>query len=91
MNKPADGNPTPPSGCLQIRLLFKLRYIAEAEIGKNRHRFRHADHALQFLVIDNTNPADTDALGSGGQPKILNGATGAVQICCAHRRAAKYR
>lgn len=85
MNQPSDWDPAPPPGRFQIGLLFKLGHVAEAKIGKDRHGLRHPDHSLQLLVIQNTHPADADAFGPGGQPQILNGATGAVQVRGAHR------
>ncbi len=41
-------------------------------------------------MIQNTDPTDADTLGPGGQPEILNGAAGTIQICCTHCGAAEY-
>ena len=42
-------------------------------------------------MIQDTDPADTDPLRPGGQPEILNGATGAIQIRGSHRGAPEHR
>lgn len=40
-------------------------------------------------MIHNADPSNSDAFRSRGQPEILNGATGAVQVCLSHRGTAQ--
>jgi hypothetical protein len=40
-------------------------------------------------MIHNADPSNSDAFRSRGQPEVLNGATGAVQVCLSHRGTAQ--
>jgi hypothetical protein len=89
MDQSIDRNSAPPPGSFQIRLPLELGHISQTEIRKNGDRFGHPDHSLQRHMIQNTDPSDTDPLGPGGQPKILNGTARAVQVRRAYRGAAE--
>src|SRR6185295_7416344 len=41
-------------------------------------------------MVENTDPSNPDALRSSGQPEILNGTTGAIDIRIAHGGAPQY-
>ncbi len=86
MNQPTNRNPLPPACGFKVRPRFKAGHISKAKIGQHRHRLGDADHPLQCLVVQNTDPADTDAFGTSRQPEILNGTARAIQIRLAHGR-----
>src|SRR6185437_7012156 len=83
-------NPFTPSGSFQIGSCRKARYIAETKIGQYFDRLGHSQHLFQGTVIENADPSHSDAFRTCGQPEVLNGATGTIEVRVAHRSTTQH-
>src|SRR6185437_11305579 len=83
-------NPFTPSGSFQIGSRRKVRYIPQTKIGQYFDRLGHSQHPFQGTVIQDADPSHSDAFRTCGQPEVLNGATGAIEIRVTHRGAAQH-
>ena len=69
-----------PAGLFQFRLVVEMADVADAQVGDGHDLGRHAERLLQFRLVEDAHPADTQPLGAGGQPQVLHGAHAAIQI-----------
>jgi len=90
VNELVNRNPGSPSCRLQVRLLRKVGNVAETEIRQHFDWPGDTEHLFQCSVVQDADPSNPDTFRSCGQPEILDGATGAIQIRISYRGTAQY-
>lgn len=68
----------------------EFRNKTNAKIRHNYDMLRYGKDFPQILLFKNADPADADSLGPRGEPKVLHGANGAIEIRISLVRATEY-
>src|SRR5215212_4161023 len=80
MDQPGEILAALPVRGFQGRLQRELRDVPDAEIGYGQAARRDGEQVAEAVEIEDADPADTEGLGTRGEPEVLDGAHGGVDV-----------
>src|SRR5690242_16260902 len=69
-----------PAASLELWLVQELLRVADAEIGDGYHGLGNTEDRPELVIVEDADPAHTDALHARGEPEVLNRAAGAEEV-----------
>src|SRR6266446_2609684 len=69
-----------PAAPLELWLIQEVLRVADAEIGDGHHRLGNTEDRSELDIVEDTDPAHTDALHASDQPQVLNRAAGDEEL-----------
>jgi hypothetical protein len=74
-----------PSGKFEIRLCREVVHVPETEVGYGDYVGWDVQHLVKRFLVENTDPADTNAFRASRKPEILDGADRGIKCGFRHR------